>query len=236
MLKSLLIASALVTSVPSFGQDADPALVITSVQVEQVETPAFEITAPDHKTMVELPSLPTNPIDEIAMYLDGLIAIGKKIWPIIDAGRPVISTNGLIPALSVLPHIDGDTTRAELHEMAGWSAPKTISYRISYKNGFNSEVIGFTYTVFFQYGGSYKGNGKYLTSLKVQASQVYAAWGFNFDAVSELINVANVGSSVDPVASAIIQISYKAKGLINEVRNAQSFYVDGNGVLQTLNK
>lgn len=231
MFKSFFIAGLLLLSTVSMAQeiDHDPALVIASVDVQQVESP-------DDKGTVELPTLPTNPIDEVAMYIDSLIAIGKKIWPIIDAGRPVITTNGLIPALSVLPRIDGQVAKGELYEMANWSAPKTISYRVSYKNLYGSEVIGFTYTVYFQYNGSYKGVGKYITSLKVQASQVYAAWGFNFDAVSELISVANVGSVESPVASAIIQISYKAKGLLNEVRNSQSFYVDGAGAMQVLNQ
>nr|BDT29392.1 hypothetical protein BHI3_28580 [Bacteriovorax sp. HI3] len=228
MFKSFFIASFLLLSTVSFAQEVDPALVISSVEVHEVETP-------DDKATVELPKVPTNPIDEVAMYLDGLIAIGKKIWPIIEAGRPVITTNGLIPSLSVLPHIEGSAAKTELYQMANWSAPKAVSYRVSYKNLYGSEVIGFTYTVFFQYNGSYKGNGKYITSLKVQASQVYAAWGFNFDATSELVNVANVGSEENPVASAIIQISYKAKGLLNEMRNSESFYVDGTGTMQLLN-
>ena len=228
MFKSFLIAGLLLTSSLSFAQEIDPALVISSVEVHQVENP-------DDKATVELPKVPTNPIDEVAMYLDGLIAIGKKIWPIIEAGKPVITTNGIIPSVSVLPHIEGQNPKAEMHNMANWSAPKAVSYRVTYKNLFGSEVIAFTYTVYFQFNGSYKGNGKYITSLKVQASQVYAAWGFDFDAASELINVANVGSDENPIASAIIQISYKGTSLVNEVRNAQSFYVDGNGVMQLLN-
>lgn len=228
MLKSLFIASLLLSNVPTFSQEFDPELTISSVEVYEVES--FE-----EKAVVTLPKAPSNPVDEIAMYVDGLIAIGKKIWPIIDAGRPVINTTGLIPSLSVLPELEGSGKRAEMNQMANWSAPRSVTYRVSFKNYLNSEVIGFNYTVFFQYNGSYKGNGKYITSLKVQASKVYAAWGFNFDATSELINVANVGTDENPVASAIIQISYKAKGLLNEVRNAQSFYVDGNGTMQPLN-
>lgn len=228
MVKSFFIASLFLLNATAFAQETDDlALRIDSVEVYEVETP--------EKAVVELPKVPANPIDEIAMYVDGLIALGKKIWPIIEAGRPVINTNGLIPSLSVLPQIDGSNDKTPLYDMAGWSIPKAKSYRVSYKNLFRSEVIGFTYTVYFQYNGSYKGNGKYLTSLKVQASEVYAAWGFDFDAVSELISVANVGTDADPVASAIIQISFKAKGKLNESRNAQSFYVDGNGVMQALN-
>ncbi len=235
MFKSLMIASLLVSSAPAFSEETDPAHTITSVEIKQVATPVATLSdLMSESVNVELPKIPTNPVDEIAMYIDGLIAIGKKIWPIIEAGKPVITTGGIIPSLSVLPHIEGNPVKAELNQMAGWSIPKAISYRIAYKNYFGSEVVAFTYTIYYQYGGSYKGVGKYITNLKVQASSIRASWGFNFDAKSELTGVSNVGTEDAPVASAIIEISYSAKGL-NEGRTSHSIYVDGNGVMKSLN-
>lgn len=229
MFKTLFITALLMSSSLTFAEDLkeqfDPALMLSHVEVTPIST--------SDKTAVTLPGIGGN-ISEIAMIVDGLLAIGKKIWPIIDANRPVINTTGLVPAISVIPQFDKDARNVELHQMAGWSMPKVASYRISYKNLYGGELLGFTYTIFFQHNGSHNGNGKYLTSLKVQASEVSAAWSINFDAVSELINVANVGSSMDPVASAIIQVSYKVRGLFNEMRNAQSFYVDGNGQIKLL--
>lgn len=231
--KSILVATLLLSSLASNiraeEQDPnnDPALKIVSVSVDQVES-----LVPPMKTMVELPVMGNDPIGEITMILDGLLAIGKKIWPIIDAGRPVIN-NKLIPATSILPHLENPM--GVLTQMANWSIPKARSYRVSFKNGFNSEVVGFTYTVYFQYNGSLNGVGKYVTNLRVQASQIYMAWGFNFDAVSELVGIANVGTAEAPVASGIIQVDYAVKGLINETRSSQSFYVDGTGNIQLLN-
>jgi len=95
-------------------------------------------------------------------------------------------------------------------------------------------MVGFTYTVYFQHSGSLKGNGKYIAGLAVQASEVSAAWSTTFDATSELVQVANVGTSMDPVASATIRISYKVRGLLNEMRNAQTFYVDGRGQIKSI--
>ncbi|RPJ71876.1 MAG: hypothetical protein EHM20_14270 [Alphaproteobacteria bacterium] len=181
-------------------------------------------------TRVELPV--GNPIGEISIMIDSLIAIGKKVWPIVQAGQPVL-TNRLIPATSILPRLDNP--RGVMDQMAEWSIPKSRSYRISFKNGFGSEVVGFTYTIYFQYNGSLNGVGKYVTNLRVQASEIYASWGFNFDAVSELVGIANVGSALNPVASGIMQVSYVVKGMLNEVRSAQSFYVDGAGNIQVLN-
>jgi len=230
VLKSLFVASLLLLSSPSFAGLSEiekDEFTISSVEVYEVATPDFD------KGAVTLPPVPKNPIDEIAAQIDGIIAIGKKIWTIIDAGRPVITTTGMIPSISVLPEIDAPSKVPALHQMANWSAPKTKSFRVAYKNNFGSEVVGFTYTVFFQHNGSYKGRGKYITSLKIQVSEITSSWGFNFDAASELISVANVGSDAEPVASAILQISYKVRGLLNESRSAQSFYVDGNGTIQT---
>lgn len=228
MKKSFLVATLLLSSLNFAHAEVnansfDPALKITTISVSEVEP----LLVLDPKV-----ELPTNPIGEISIILDGLIAIGKKIWPIIDAGRPVIN-NKLVPAISILPHLDNPA--AVMTQMANWSIPKTRSYRVSYKNGFGSEVVGFTYTIFFQYNGDLNGVGKYVTSLKVQASEIYTAWGFNFDAVSELVGIANVGSQAAPVASGIIQVAYTVRGKINEVRNAQSFYVDGAGNIQLLN-
>ena len=221
-LKSVLIAtvvcSSLLASVSSFAADTitpqllnDPALKITSFSIQEVEPQGI---------VAELPTLPTggtgSPIDEVSMVIDGLLAIGKKIWPIIDAGRPVIN-NKLAPSVSVIPHLEGENGVLSL--MANWSVPHVKSFRVSYKNGFNMEVVGFTYTVLYQSNGDLNGVGKYITGLKIQASEITAAWGFNFDAASELVSIANIGSQKAPVASAVLQISYSVRGNFQVLNN-----------------
>lgn len=228
LLATILLSSGIFSGVSNARAESrvllnDPALRITSVSVTEVETVA---------PMAELPTLPTtgNPIGDIITTIDGLIAVGQKIWKIVDAGRPVITTK-LAPMVSVLPHLEGENP--SLNQMANWSAPKVQSFRVSYKS-FNKVVVAFTYTIHFQFNGSLKGKGKYITNLKVQASEIYTAWGFNFDATSELVGIANVGSEEAPVASAIMQISYAVKGLVNGSQSAQGFYVDGAGNMQVI--
>lgn len=225
MFKALFIATLLLSSVSVYSQEVDQSLVIASVKVTRIKPQPIVETA-----------IPGNPIDEVAMYIDSLIAIGKKIWPIIDAGRPVINTTGIVPSISVLPYIEGEDPRKAFYEMANWSDPKVESYNVSYRNGRGNVVVSFDYTVYFQHSGDLNGKGKYITNLKVQATKVYAAWGFNFDAKSELTGIANTGPKDQPVASATLEISYKVRGLINEVRNGQTVYVKGNGEIRSLTK
>lgn len=226
MFKALFIATILLSSLPSYAQSVGDDQVITSVEISKVEV------EPDAEFMATL----GGPIGEITMILDGLIAIGTKLWPIIDAGKPVIDTSGMAPSISVLPEFKNADPRREFYEMANWSSPKAQSFRVSYKNKFKSEVVGFNYTVYFQYNGNYNGKGKYITNLKIQASKAAALWGFKLNASSELVGIANVGTLKNPIASAIIQISYSAKSVINEVRSSQSFYVDGLGKMKMLRK
>jgi hypothetical protein len=204
----------------------DPAYTLDSVSVTEVPASNYGSKIP--------PSVPKpeNPIDEISIIIDSLIAIGKKLWPIIEAGRPVI-TDRLAPSVSIIPRTD--LAQAVLYEMENWSVPAVKRYRVSYKNKMGSEVVAFTYTVYFQYNGSWNKVGKYVTSLKVEASEIYTTWGFNLDATSEMVNISNVGTKEAPIGSGIIQVSYKVKGYLNEIRSAQSFFVDGEGNIQLLN-
>ena len=155
---------------------------IGKVTVTEVDTPIEYL---DDKTDVKN-------LGQAIMVVDKLIALGKKIWAIIEAGRPVLNTNLMTP-LSVLPKTDDPD--AAFYQMEGWSAPKAVTYRVQYENLFGMTVIAFDYTVIFQYAGKYDGTGNYITGLNVKASNVSVAWGFNFDANSSLVNIANRGSS-----------------------------------------
>lgn len=229
MIKKLCIAVLFLISLKTFSTETfipSPDMFIKTVTVEEVSTPP-SILVEDMSNFD-----PAVAINEISIILDGLLGIGKKIWPIIEAGRPVVATN-FIPAVSIIPNIDGQNI--VLNNMANWSAPKVKSFRVTFQNYWGSNIVAFTYTVIFQHGGTYNNIGKYVTTLKVIPSDIYTGWGFNFDATSELVGIANVGSTEGPVASGIIQVSYNVKGLVNEVSHSQSFYVDGNGNLNILN-
>jgi hypothetical protein len=241
MLKSMLLTTLLFTALvgTSHAELAldknDPALMIAGVTVTEVEpiSDAFTdlIELPKQPTAPTAPTIPATPIGEVISIIDGIIAIGQKIWPIIDAGRPVINTK-LGSAISIIPHMEGEN--GVLNLMANWSLPVIKSYRVSFKNSLGGEVVGFTYSIVFQYNGNLNGVGKYIASLKVQASQIYAAWGFSFDALSELNGISNIGTKESPIAGGIIQVSFNVKGLLNETRGSQSFFVDGNGHFQVL--
>ncbi len=232
---SLPIVQRFSESLNKYDQELASEWTISEVTVEEVETEVINgeyfpnyVAAKEEKSAESLDKMD---LGQIIIATDQLIALGKKIWTIVEAGKPVVNTNMAQP-ISVLPKIEGDNIA--FYNMEGWSTPKVKSYRVSYKNGFGSEVIAFTYTVYFQHGGSYEGKGQYLTSVNVEASEVYVSWGFKFDATSSLIGIANQGSVNNPVASATISVAYKATSWFSDVSTGESFFVNGRGELVKL--
>ncbi len=203
-----------------------------SVEVTEVETP-LSVMNTVYSDMIsrefEKGTTPT-PIDVIAK-IDDIIAVGKKIWDIIQANKPVATTD-FKSTISVLPRLQGD--RIEMDEMGGWSIPVVKSYRLTLKNLYGSEVISFTYSLLFQHSGNYNGVGQYLHSVKIVGSEVAVSWGFTFDAKSELVSIANAGTKANPIGSAVFQVTYKGKSMLKEVQGTNLFYVDGAGKFQKL--
>ncbi|OUR94073.1 hypothetical protein A9Q84_18340 [Halobacteriovorax marinus] len=194
---------------------------ISEITVEEVEIGDELVWASQYKGF-------EKDLGEVIMMVDKLIALGKKIWAIVEAGKPVVNVNMATP-ISVLPK-----EASAFYDMDSWSSPLVRTYRVVYKNGFGSSVISFDYTVNFQHSGKHDGKGAYITGLNVQASNTSVSWGFNFDASSQLISIANVGSSADPVAGATLRINYSAKSILRSISTSESFHVDGNGKLTEL--
>ncbi|HAZ14816.1 MAG: hypothetical protein A2X86_22165 [Bdellovibrionales bacterium GWA2_49_15] len=166
-------------------------------------------------------------LGEVIMVVDQLIALGKKIWPIIEAGRPVVNTN--LPVVHVLPREAGQD--GSLYDLSNWDAPKAIGYRVTYKNFYGMEVIAFTYSISFQPGGQFNGKGAYISGASVTANNVKVSWGFDFSAKSEVVAITNRGSRENPVAGLTLKISYIAKSVLSDIRNSYNYHLTGRGAI-----
>lgn len=170
-------------------------------------------------------------LDGVIMVVDKLIAIGQKIMPTIEKGRAVV-TNNPMAAVSVLPRLD--TKDPVLHDMGGWSIPMTKHYKITYSNGFGSDVVSFVYSITYQYGGEHNGKGKYLTGIRASARNITISWGFDLDASSQLIQISNVGTTSNVVAGATVEMSYTVKNWTRQITTNESFFISGDGKLYKL--
>jgi hypothetical protein len=170
---------------------------------------------------------PTNPLDVIDVIVDKIINIGKKIWAIVDAGRPVVNIK--VDTANALPA--GVTCWDQLE---GWKAPTSKLYQVAYENGFGSTVVTYNFRVNFISGGTYKGQGQYITLASVQPALVDVAWGFRLDAVATVPMVFNQGSKADPLAGMQLAMNWKITTPIQETQQAENFFINGAGVLKKL--
>jgi hypothetical protein len=177
------------------------------------------------------PSGGVGALDSVIMVVDKLIAIGQKIIPMIKDGKSVI-TNSPMTAVSVLPRTD--LKDFQVHDMGGWSIPINKHYKISFNNGFGVEVVSFVYSITYQYNGSMDGKGKYLAGIRAAARNIDIMWGFDLDASSQLIQIANVGTQQNVVAGATIEMTYTVKNWTRNLTYSQYFHISGDGKLYKL--
>jgi hypothetical protein len=168
-----------------------------------------------------------DPIDAIGVIVDKIINIGKKIWAIVDAGRPVVNIK--VDTANALP-----AGVKCWDELEGWQAPISKLYKASYKNGFNSTVVSYAFRVGFISGGSYKGQGKYITLASVQPADVHVSWGFRLDAQATVPMVFNQGTKADPLAGMQLAMNWQVKSPLTEIQRAENFFINAVGTLDLM--
>ncbi|MCO4793907.1 MAG: hypothetical protein KC493_09350 [Bacteriovoracaceae bacterium] len=164
----------------------------------------------------------------ITMVGDGMLAYGRRIWNIVTAGAPT-STSSHVTPVSVIPDVNGTATA--MYQMENWSIPKMRKFKVEYKNLMGISVVSFTYGVTYQAGGSFKGKGKYLTGINIDASNISVLWGFGFNATSSLVAISNMGSKENPVAAATMKINYELTSPFRNIKNSKSFHIVGDNRL-----
>ncbi len=167
----------------------------------------------------------------IILTLDKIMALGKKVWAIIEGGRPIVQLN-LGNHVSVLPYQKGETDLGVL-DLDNWSSFKGMKYTVTCENLLGLEVIRFTYIASFQHNGEYLGKGKYLSNIQIVATDVEVAWGYDFNAETIVRSLSQSGSKDDPVAEIVLSVSYKTKNVLKETRGEHFLHITGLGEVES---
>jgi hypothetical protein len=161
-----------------------------------------------------------------------IIAFGKEIYKIVEAGKPVINTH--YAPISVLPLETEFGREITPMKLSHWNAPKFAKFKVSYKNAYGIEVVTFTYNVNMSYGGQFRGKGAYITNAQIVPEKVIVAWGYTFNAKMRLVGLTNIGTENSPVAGATLQMSYSVSTVLKEERNNMTIFIAGDGTIQQM--
>ncbi len=203
-----------------------------SVTVKEVETPsdvkaaiAAQVKAHSVREAMVPAGAMNDDLGAIDVALDQIINIGKKVWAVVSAGKPVMNVK--FDFATAFPK--GVTVASELH---GFSDLQYKSYDYTGTNGFGMEVFKVQYTVVYQYGGSYAGKGKYIASASIVPQNVSVVWGYSLNMNVDNVSVSNLGTAESPVAGMNLMANIKVSTVLKAAEMNELFAVRGdNGML-----
>jgi len=215
------------------AKEMDPMdLTIGEVVVTEVSDEAL-VTASDmgffKQPGVTEPANVAAELEAAAVIFDQIVNLGQKVWKLVEDGKPVVSTRWA--TANALP--EGIQNWLS---MSGWDNPRARVYRVEYKNLYGVTVVDFSFRVTYTAGGSFQGQGQYLSRVSVEPANVLVRWGYQFDATAEVANVVNVGSSQSPIGGMELLLRWKVSTVVNEFEQSASYFVRGDGAMVDLTR
>lgn len=178
-----------------------------------------------HSAVVDTPNDAFSTIDRINMMpqttpfaerasdtdvdIDAIMNLGKKAWEIIKANEPVANIN--FTFANALPQ-----GIANASELTGFSDIQSRSIRLWGTNLYGITVYDVTLTAIHQFGGSFDGKGRYLSTVSVIPSQVNVLWGYTVDYKVENVSTTNAGTKSNPVASMALHAKFKVSTILKK--------------------
>ena len=140
---------------------------------------------------------PTNTGD---IRLDVIMNLAKQAWSVYVENRGKVDFRHSYA--NAVPK--GITTSADL---VGFSDLVFQSYNIRQPDWMGMTKFDLTFTLVFQHGGNFNGKGKYLETVSLIPTSIYAGWCEKVNAEVNHISTSNVGTKEDPIASAAVELN-----------------------------
>ncbi len=201
---------------------------IKSVHIEEI--PDFEQDSISLYPVVK----PYSWLDDVSgqlsvadVVVDQIINIGKKIWTVVEAGKPNAQFKSDVA--TALP-----AGVLQWQSLQGWRTPVSKKWGISFENIYGVEVVKLVYRVIYLPGGSVDGVGSYIGYASVQPVEVNVAWGYTFNVQASVPSVYNMGTKNNPVAGMTLQVKWTVDTVLKHVEQSQAFAIDGRGGFRQL--
>jgi hypothetical protein len=149
-------------------------------------------------------------LDLTSVVLDKVVNLGKKMWTVVENGRPVVNVRSAYA--NALP----SGVRAE--DLENFSSLQFRSFRHYGVNLYGVTVYDVTYTLAHRFGGQFNGQGAYIESATVLPQNVEVLWGYNVNLNVEQVSAVNLGTKGNPVASLAMETALTVKTVMKEVR------------------
>jgi hypothetical protein len=223
MVKVLALTALVFASSLTFAQSQKP----NGHDIKSIEV--YELPLLDDHAKVDMAMNGMGP-GEIIGLVNDLIALGEKIYPLVQKGKPTIAVD--YAPINVVPRDPITKQYVDPFDLTNTSDPVKKRFVASIKNFFGAEAVRFEYMVVFSYGGSWNGKGKYIQNAMIIPVGVTASYGYDFVASMKLQGITNKGTAADPIATALLTMNYTIQGWGKSVNNTQVVHVTGLGEIQ----
>ncbi len=161
----------------------------------------------------------------IDAILDQILNIGKKVWTVVEAGKPVVDLSSDVATALPTPAPGQHLCWTQLEN---WQAPQSHVFGVTFTNLFGTEVVKLRYRVMFVSGGSYQGKGRYIGYAAVDP-MVDLIWGYDVKIAAEVLSVLNTGSQSSPVAGMNLKVTYTVETPLKTAIESKVYYITGQG-------
>lgn len=210
-------------------------LVLNSEGFEVAKTVSIEMVKPVEKLISSLTPLTSTKMlaagGGVLLRTREFIALGKAIYKIVEAGRPVTNINSA--PIEILPNSEKGNAISAM-DLDNWRGPSVKKFRVNVKNYLGFSPAHFDFIVLFNHSGSYNGSGKYITGAQIKPTDVMVRWGYSLDATFKVQSITNRGPKSSPVASAILEIDYTIGTVLQTNTSSKLFFISGDGSLKGL--
>jgi len=207
----------------------DDNLLITSISLTRPTINAVEMphAVPTYLEGTVRGSFPakTAPTDDID--IDKLIEIGKQVWEIVKAGKPVVDYKndwaGCIPQ------------GADWMDMEGFKDMTFGPFGWTFKNAVGVANVNFKWHFAYSCKGSYNGHGAFLLNVGTAIEEIYAAWGYTVDVKATVdSHPTNYGTKVDPIAGLAVEVTMEVKTVLQSFTERCRVSIHGDCTAQIL--
>jgi len=145
--------------------------------------------------------------DGVGIDISTIIAIGKQVWEIVKAGKPVVNYNtdwaGVVPK------------GVEWNDLAGFKDYKWGPFKWDFENVLGMTNVKFHWNFAWSCKGSYNGHGAFIMKAGAAVAEIYAAWGYTVDVSCAVDhNPINYGTKVDPIAGLVVEVTLNVKTVL----------------------
>lgn len=162
-----------------------------------------------------------------------VVGLGEAIYDLAKKGKPTNVTE--FAPISIVPKNPTTKEYIDPFDLDNFSMPVEKNFVASVKNTRGKEVVSFKYKVFYSYGGSFNGTGKYLTGVIIVPSEIKTSFGWDFNASMKLTGIMNHGTKENPVAGAMITVKYQFNSWFKAYERNDTVHITGNGDLKVHN-